>query len=269
MRLYLQHFNYYRSMLHKQYLAFEDFSLLILDEVHHAAQEHVYARLLRMMNEKVKEPKFQPKVLGLTASPAGELDVWRTLVKVVTILKNTQAKLATPVVEREELEQVVVRPDMSIRPVPIEKREQELKKLITSFADEVLQTLPGKPSGFDPMAPNFENAIKSLDIEKPKRDILLQTSNVIDEMFAVGYVSAMEDLDALLDLEGVKQYSTHSELVKIQQSAPTGDTNEHSKANYLIMELLDAFADDSKFKGLVFVQTRRTCRCVFFHSACS
>lgn len=241
-------------------MSFRDFCLLVFDEVHHADKDHVYADLLSMLQTDVQDIQYQPKVLGLTASPAGEIDVWKTLFKVMAILKNSKASLLTPVVHKAELDSVVTCPEMSVLPVPFEKRELELKKQLTVLVNEILKTVQGAPTGLDPLDNNFESLVKMIpNLEENKKEILVQTSNMLDEMLSMGYSSAMQDLEALLEMEGVCQFTSFAKLQEIYSRPIEEDDLEHSKPNYLIKTLIEEFKRDNNFRALVFVKTRRTC----------
>ncbi|XP_071104399.1 uncharacterized protein [Haliotis cracherodii] len=69
---------YADNLLLKQQLRWEDFSLVVFDEAHHCVKNHPFNRLLEAYHRPC-QPEHRPKVLGLTASPAGRDSVESTV----------------------------------------------------------------------------------------------------------------------------------------------------------------------------------------------
>ena len=61
--------------------------MVVLDEVHHCTKNHPYNRLLSDHHLSL-EPGMRPKLLGLTASPAGQSTKEETLHMLQALLKN-------------------------------------------------------------------------------------------------------------------------------------------------------------------------------------
>lgn len=79
----------YRNHLNNGTLRFEDVSLIVLDEAHHCNKDHPYNVIIR--DFYLREDDLlghRPKVLGLTASPAGELSLDKTTKRLQRLLGN-------------------------------------------------------------------------------------------------------------------------------------------------------------------------------------
>ena len=72
-----------------------DVSVLVLDEAHHCSGHHPYNKIMEYY--KTTPNRFKPVVLGLSASPAGELEVERTSEKLKKLLENLDCKIAMPI----------------------------------------------------------------------------------------------------------------------------------------------------------------------------
>ena len=72
-----------------------DVSVLVLDEAHHCSGHHPYNKI--MAYYKTTPNWFKPVVLGLSASPAGELKVEKTSKKLKKLLENLDCKIAMPI----------------------------------------------------------------------------------------------------------------------------------------------------------------------------
>lgn len=79
----------YRNHINNGTLRFEDSALIVLDESHHCNKDHPYNVIVRdyylVDDTQVTQ---RPKILGLTASPAGEPTLERTLKKMQRLLAN-------------------------------------------------------------------------------------------------------------------------------------------------------------------------------------
>ena len=72
-----------------------DVSVLVFDEAHHCRGNHQYKQIMTYYENTPN--KFKPVVLGLTASPAGEITVERTSLKLKELLDNLCCSIAMPV----------------------------------------------------------------------------------------------------------------------------------------------------------------------------
>lgn len=76
------------NLLVKGILKWEDFSLVVFDEAHHCEKGHPFNSLLTNYHRQIRELEKRPKVLGLTASPAGKADVQRTVMMLRNLVAN-------------------------------------------------------------------------------------------------------------------------------------------------------------------------------------
>ena len=72
-----------------------DVSVLVFDEAHHCQGNHPYNKIMSQFYHDVPD-RCKPLVLGLSASPAGELSTERTLLKLQELLKNLECDISTP-----------------------------------------------------------------------------------------------------------------------------------------------------------------------------
>ena len=76
-----------QNLLQEEVLRWANFSLVVLDEAHHCTKNHPYNKLLSEHHLSLP-PQQRPKVLGLTASPAGRRTKEETLIMLKDLLKN-------------------------------------------------------------------------------------------------------------------------------------------------------------------------------------
>lgn len=92
-----------QNLLDKQILKWEDFSLIVFDEAHHCEKGHPFNTLLATYHRRAP-PESKPKVLGLTASPAGKVDVPKTLHMLRGLVANMGDVRMTIVEEHENVD---------------------------------------------------------------------------------------------------------------------------------------------------------------------
>ncbi|KAF2069109.1 hypothetical protein CYY_009573 [Polysphondylium violaceum] len=68
------------------------FSLIVIDEAHHIVKSHPFAVILKQYYKHMKQ-EMRPKILGLTASPAGKSDFLNTLISLKLISDISHCKL--------------------------------------------------------------------------------------------------------------------------------------------------------------------------------
>ncbi|XP_013384681.1 uncharacterized protein LOC106154762 [Lingula anatina] len=78
---------YYLNLLEKQVVCWQDLCLAVFDEAHHCVKSHPFNRLLEQFHRKL-QLKHRPKILGLTASPAGRETVEDTEKMLKRLLEN-------------------------------------------------------------------------------------------------------------------------------------------------------------------------------------
>ncbi|XP_052231910.1 uncharacterized protein LOC127845174 isoform X4 [Dreissena polymorpha] len=82
-----------QNLLDKGIVRWEDFSLVVFDEAHHCDKDHPFNQLLT--NYQRKGNTIKPKVLALTASPAGKKNVQESFGMLVKLVENLgQARMS-------------------------------------------------------------------------------------------------------------------------------------------------------------------------------
>lgn len=95
----------YLNLLESGELRWEDVSCLVLDEAHHCTKRHPYNELMKKYyHDESGTFNHHPKLLGLTASPAGDDTVKKTEVKLRQLMKNMASELAKVTVNEEDFE---------------------------------------------------------------------------------------------------------------------------------------------------------------------
>lgn len=116
-------------------LSLESFSLLVLDETHHAIGEYAYPYIA----EKYRESAKHQRILGLTASPGGDREKIREICKNIGIeaieVRTEEDKDVNPYVKKKEMKYVYVELPTSFINIrnmineELDKRINTLKKL--------------------------------------------------------------------------------------------------------------------------------------------
>lgn len=88
---------YYCNLLDSGSLRWTDNCLVVFDEAHHCVKKHPYKQILQTVKQKYNGHPSLPRILGLTASPAGRNTVKDTLVMLRQLLSDfgNNAKLIT------------------------------------------------------------------------------------------------------------------------------------------------------------------------------
>ena len=79
---------YYVNLLEAGSLRWSDNCLVVIDEVHHCLKDHPYSRLIQMCRHSQLEVDRRPRLLGLTASPAGKDTAAGTTLMLRQLLSN-------------------------------------------------------------------------------------------------------------------------------------------------------------------------------------
>ncbi|XP_071181980.1 antiviral innate immune response receptor RIG-I-like [Mytilus edulis] len=118
---------YYENLLQKKLLRWKDTCLVVFDEVHHCVKSHPYNRL-SYFEHKVCPTEDQPKLLGLTASPAGKSTVEQTVNMLDELTKNVGG-VSIEIVEENESELNTYRSnaEIDIQTVSLNSQEERFK----------------------------------------------------------------------------------------------------------------------------------------------
>lgn len=156
------------NLLARNWISFEDVSLLVIDEVHHAKKNHPYQVILGnyyapmiqkyrketedailMSGSKVRDCCLNngpmPLILGLSATPVqglDSIDMKNSLENLCTLAGN--AHVYTPFVYREDLLSAVKRPTMQLESYELASNDFEMSIAIDTFCLGIMKIINGK-----------------------------------------------------------------------------------------------------------------------------
>lgn len=108
-------------------LKWTDVCLVVFDEAHHCVKNHPFNKLLQGYHKKVPIEQ-RPRLLGLTASPAGKSSVQETVYMLNDLMNNIGgAKIALVQENRYELKKFQSNAHMEPMFIAMTKKEQSLK----------------------------------------------------------------------------------------------------------------------------------------------
>eukprot|EP00118_Oscarella_pearsei_P003783 m.15743 g.15743 ORF g.15743 m.15743 type:complete len:789 (+) comp26519_c0_seq2:135-2501(+) len=128
----------YRNLLQNEELLWRDVSLLVLDEAHHCVKNHPYRDILQTHYRPTPDC---PKVLGLTASPAGGNSVPQTKANLIGLLKDMDSKLAKVTRSMEEYRKWKPTTKVECVLAPRTDDEQEMDGYLNEHGRECLKQL--------------------------------------------------------------------------------------------------------------------------------
>ncbi|XP_076471337.1 uncharacterized protein LOC143301150 [Babylonia areolata] len=145
---------YCQNLLEKGVLRWANFSLVVVDEAHHCARDHLYKVLVDNHHLPIVPPERRPKVLGLTASPVGKPTKEDTLRMMRNLLHNLGGAAMVAVDEKsnthaeksahDQLAMFTSRAKLRMEFVPLTEMEQKFQaRLRAYFADAYRLLLKG------------------------------------------------------------------------------------------------------------------------------
>ncbi|XP_005108875.1 uncharacterized protein LOC101845957 [Aplysia californica] len=123
------------NMLSKGVVRWEDFSLVVLDEVHHCGKQHPYHKLLSV-HHRCLPYESRPKMLGLTASPAGKSTVeeaYKMLKNLLSNIGNAKIAIVEGELAMESLASYKSDAQLKSIHVPLSSKEEELKLRLLNY----------------------------------------------------------------------------------------------------------------------------------------
>ena len=267
-----------------------DVSVLVLDEAHHCGKKHPCNKI--MEHYKTTPNRFKPIVLGLTASPAGELTVERTSEKLKKLLENLDCAIAMPI-ESDLLLHVNI-PNVIYETSDCKNTEQvilqqciedHIKHLINSH----LKDVPNRQSfEFPVFSSNFRGALRKLiDSYHSNKKYLraltvaehaMHLLSVVEFCEVLGYQYARKSLKECVHRIDYANSSKYGALNRLIGSQPTFQAlknladhvgkADHARAvvmsdRYKILEkhikqFLYRAREDPTSRGIIFVRLRKT-----------
>ena len=119
---------YYKNLLLKKILRWEDNCLVVFDEAHHCIKNHPFNQLLQEYHRKYPQ-NVRPKLLGLTASPAGRSTVQETVSMLHQLIYNLGGAMIALVEENTyELKKYQSNATMEINYTAMTRKEKSFKE---------------------------------------------------------------------------------------------------------------------------------------------
>jgi len=166
---------YYVNLLEAGSLRWADSSLVVIDEVHHCLKDHPYSRLIQLCRQSQLEVTRRPRLLGLTASPAGRDTATATTLLLHELMANLGVeKLVTVERNVDELARYQSTATLDIRLITYSSSEQQLGSELRHHVlhcylrlCELCDSEPLRQLGtFSSVSPeNLEDVVSGLDSE--------------------------------------------------------------------------------------------------------
>ena len=259
-----------------------DVSVLVFDEAHHCRGNHQYKQIMAYYKDTPN--KFKPVVLGLTASPAGEITVERTSSKLEELLDNLCCSIAMPILTSCIIHVNI--PDTVYDVSECMSNSHAVLEDHVKYLKTMLQTAPGCRTLQDlPLfSPNFRGALRRLidsfhGNKRRKKTLILgehtmHMLSVVDLYEVLGYQHAIECLTDCV-YRTIREVSPKaSALNKLIGSQPTflalrglgdnvvqEDSPVSDRYNILVKHLkhfVTRTQEDETSRGIVFVSMRKT-----------
>lgn len=179
----------YRNHLNNGTLRFDDVSLIVLDEAHHCNKDHPYNVIIRdfYLQEDV-HLGHRPKILGLTASPAGETSLEKTTRRLQRLLGNLgEAELLVVTRNGLELEEKTNRATPDCISASYTTQESNLLEILVKYVTkafnltvrlsdmkdfkDIFQPSSGGPFSFDDIYPVL-GVIDNILLSQPESNAL-------------------------------------------------------------------------------------------------
>ena len=160
------------NLLETGSLRWADNCLAVIDEVHHCLKDHPYRRLIQLCAHSQLDPGRRPRLLGLTASPAGRDTLGGTAMMLRQLLDNVAVqRLITVQRHVEELAQYHSTASLDVRLVTYSSSEQQLAAELRRYLLQCYLQLRQLSDGvsLEPLSTlsrdNVEDSASQLDAE--------------------------------------------------------------------------------------------------------
>ncbi|XP_064634892.1 uncharacterized protein LOC135492377 isoform X2 [Lineus longissimus] len=132
---------FFLNILSKKWLKWQDFSLVVIDEVHHCTKKHAYNTLMQENHLQLLR-EIRPKLFGMTASPAGEANVPLTQEMLQRLLDNIgMAKLCVVEDHDKQLGEFQSRTVLEIDLAKMSEEETQLEDDIQMYLRHIFNFL--------------------------------------------------------------------------------------------------------------------------------
>jgi Fanconi anemia group M protein len=252
--------------LQENRLSLEDFSLLVVDEAHHAIGGYAYPYVAQKYLEQAKNPR----ILALTASPGG------TRQKITEICKNLGITAVEIKTERDEdVEPWVKKKDLEWEDVSLPESFLEIKSLLDKARMKRLQSLVNfgytKPAGLinkrDLIKLQFE-LMKSVQGAKFRAIMIVAQTLKIEHALGLLETQGIKPLQAYWEKLGKEKKRTTTQLLKdsdiMNAMKLTYELFEkgsnHPKMGKLCSVIHQQISENAAAKIIVFANYRNTVR---------
>lgn len=218
---------YCEQLIIKNVLRWEDLCIVVFDEAHHCTKSHPFNKLLEN-NHLTRPLSERPKILGLTASPAGK----KTFPITVTMLKNLMTSMGETEIgvtkeQKAELDRYQSSAKLIVYYNPMNDNEQKLQNELQMYLLRCFLRLKAETNILDKIDQGMEpreakdlhgdilnclevslNDAESYDQSAAKkienRNLVLHTRFIcigLNTLFEAGVKTAVEELDELMALD--------------------------------------------------------------------
>ncbi|XP_077992351.1 antiviral innate immune response receptor RIG-I-like [Glandiceps talaboti] len=275
---------YYLNLLENGTVRWQDLSLVVFDEAHHCTKSHPFNVILEDHYVKYAET---PKLLGLTASPAGQLTVKQTYLMLQKLLLNFgSAKLAFVEENKDDLLKFKTEAEPIITSVNLNMKETELSEQLQMYLFTCYYKLDKLISHLsDYIDLNNVSVITSSllqDLQRNISDILLpmyqrqppihqflshvlDMADVLGVLWECGLEIAIEKLKSVMDGSNIRvakemKIQLSGKIHKIVKEYKVG-SNEMTAVTQLLREL-EEHMDWKNGIALVLVKMRRSAKSI-------
>ena len=223
----------YVNLLETGSLRWADNCLVVIDEVHHCLKDHPYSRLIQLCSHSQLDATRRPRLLGLTASPAGQETPEATVAMLQQLLSNLGVqRLITVERNADELALYQSTASLDIRLITYSSSEQQLRSELRCYLLRCYLRLcelcdSGSVRQFDALSfispENLEDSASDLDVE-----VVQCLSDVIDtaepkdagNKLVVSFLSTHLKVlcQALETLDSLGQENTYNELALLMRA---------------------------------------------------
>lgn len=218
---------YCEQLIMKNVLRWEDLCIVVFDEAHHCTKNHPFNKLLE--NNHLTRPLGErPKILGLTASPAGKKTFPFTVTMLQTLMKSMgETEIGVTKEQKAELDRYQSSAELIVHYKPMNDNEQKLQNELQMYLLRCFLRLKAETNILDKIDQGMEpkqaedlhgdilnclevslNDAESYDQSAAKkienRHLVLHTRFIciaLNTLFEAGVKTAVEELDELMALD--------------------------------------------------------------------
>ena len=245
--------------------------LLIIDEIHHARDNHSFSKLIEMFYNPL-DPDIKPRIVGMTASPSEMEDGVNYLCKLIS------GRIYLPLHYQNDFENSIYRPKMDYC-ITGDKSYEENRflELIKMHVSPFLQIL--NPLKYLQFEPRYEGALKDFlnskiteaNINKNQKNLLvsnllLKILNSIEILAVLGVKFASKHLNECIEVEEKNNKkskvlnSNEMDLLNELKLNIKGFREISDKLNKLTRLLNQTPGEANTSRIIVFVRRRKTAR---------